>query len=429
MQSDGNQKFSFQGFVVWGICAVFFLYEFLLRTIIGTFQIPIMQDLGLNSFKFSILSTSMYLLIYGAMQIPVGLITDRYGLKKSLFCGSAICALSAIGFAYTQQFSTALVYRIFTGLGSSFGFVCLLISVYEWMPRRHVALLIGLSQLVGTLGPMIAAGPTTAIAHGTSISWRDVFLFLGIFGIGLTVLIVFFVKECPQKQGAFVVLRRPERIKLHLKQLVFRFSPWTIAFYSALVYFSIEFLSENDGKIFLQLKGFGPIFSSFMLTIAWIGFAAGCPLAGFISDRIERRKGVMLALACVGLIAISVIVTSRNRTALIWAFFLLGIGASGQSVGFALIAEHFKEGYLAVGLALNNSMITVISAINAPLIGLVLDSIKTTTHPTLVNYETVLSSLIVLGVGGVLLALFFIKENFGKSTVDLTKLTPKRRAL
>ena len=38
------------------------------------------------------------------MQIPVGLIIDRYGLKKSLFAGAAICSLSAIGFAYTHHF-------------------------------------------------------------------------------------------------------------------------------------------------------------------------------------------------------------------------------------------------------------------------------------------------------------------------------------
>ncbi|MCB1107325.1 MAG: hypothetical protein KDK76_04435 [Chlamydiia bacterium] len=50
-----DRSFTISGFVVWGICALYFLYEFLLRTIIGTFQHPIMYDLKLTSFKFSIL--------------------------------------------------------------------------------------------------------------------------------------------------------------------------------------------------------------------------------------------------------------------------------------------------------------------------------------------------------------------------------------
>ena len=110
MSIDGNQSYSVRGFVVWGVCAFFFLYEFLLRTVIGTFQHPIMYDLKLSSFKFSLLSTSTYLLIYGAMQIPVGFIVDRYGFKKSLFTGSIICSLSAIGFAYANHFYSALFF-------------------------------------------------------------------------------------------------------------------------------------------------------------------------------------------------------------------------------------------------------------------------------------------------------------------------------
>ncbi|WP_367608019.1 hypothetical protein [Legionella sp. W05-934-2] len=41
----------------------------------------------------------------------------------------------------------------------SFGFICLLISVYDWLPRKNAALFIGLSQFIGTMGPMLAAGP------------------------------------------------------------------------------------------------------------------------------------------------------------------------------------------------------------------------------------------------------------------------------
>lgn len=420
---DSDRSYSATGFAVWGVCALFFLYEFLLRTVLGTFQHPIMHDLHLTTFQFSLLSTSMYLLIYGAMQIPVGLIVDNYGLKRSLFVGSAICTLSAFGFAYANDFYFALFFRVLTGLGSSFGFICLLIAVYEWMPRRHIALLIGLSQFVGTLGPMIAAGPINALAEGSTTSWREVFITLAWVGLVLTAVILFTVKNSEKIQGAYSILRRPERVKANMKQLFSRYQPWAIAIFSAGVYFAIEFLSENEGKGFISLKGYSSSFSSYMLTLAWLGYAIGCPLLGFLSDYFQRRKIIMFSSAVIGTLVMSIIVFSDSRYPLIAAFFFLGISASGQSVAFAAIGEQFKSGYLAIGLGLNNAMMTTVSAIAAPVIGLAIDSIKTTEHPTLGDYQMAFYSLIAFAVVSVIISIFFIKETYCKSAVDFTYLT------
>lgn len=427
MSINRDPSYTVTGFVVWGICAFFFLYEFLLRTVIGTFQHPIMYDLKLSSFKFSLISTSTYLLIYGLMQIPAGLIVDRFGLKKSLFIGSAVSSLSAIGFGYTHHFYSALFFRVFTGLGSSVGFICLLVAVYDWMPKRNIAFLIGLSQFIGTLGPMIAAGPINAIAQGSTLTWRNIFFILGLIGIFLTFMILLFVKNSSKKQGVYLILRRKERVRANIKQLFSRFQPWGIALFSASVYFAIEFLSENDGKIFVQLKGYSSNFSSYMLTLAWLGYAIGCPLLGFLSDSFQRRKKIMLSASIIAVVVIVTIVFSKEKHALIAAFFLLGIAASGQSVGFAAIAEQFKAGYLALGLGLNNAMITVIASINAPIVGFLIDSIKVTTHTTLRDYEIAFYSLIISSCSGLILVIFLLKETFCKSAVDFTYLNTQSR--
>jgi MFS family permease len=429
MSVDRGQSYSVTGFVVWGICALFFLYEFLLRTIIGTFQPPIMSDLNLTSFKFSLLSTSTYLLIYGAMQIPVGLIIDRYGLKKSLFLGAAICSISTFGFAYANDFYSALFFRMLTGLGSSFGFICLLVAVYEWMPKKNIALLIGLSQFIGTLGPMFAAGPVNAIAASSGISWRTIFVIFGVIGVFLTLMIVLFVKNCPRKQDFYLILRRPDRVKTNILQLFSRSQPWIIAFFSASIYFSIEFLSENEGKIFLTLKGFSSNFSSYMLTVSWLGYAFGCPLLGFLSDYFQRRKSIMVIAAMFAIISMIGIVFSSDRYVLISSFFLLGVAASGQSVGFATISEQFKSGYLSIGLGLNNAMITLVSATNAPIIGLFIDSIKKTKHATLGDYQVAFYSLIAIACLALVLVFFFIKETFCKSDVDYTYLNSDKKGV
>lgn len=418
----GENKLQAKGFLVWGVCALFFLYEFLLRTVMGTYQHPLMHDLGLTSFQFSILSTTIFLLIYGCMQIPVGLVVDNIGLKKSLLIGSVCCTVSSAGFAYADSYAVAILYRMLMGFGASFGFICMLISVHDWMPRKYSAIFIGLSQFIGTLGPMLAAGPLESLSETTNISWRVIFIFLGLLGSLITVLIFLFVENNNQKAGDFLILYKSEKLSISLLRLFKRIQPWYIAILSTCLYFTIEYLSENEGRSFLALKGVTPNHAGYMITTAWIGYGIGCPLFGFISDILERRKTILNFCSILALLSITTVLYSPNILHMQIAFFTLGLSASGQSICFATVAEQFKKQFIAVGFGLNNAMIMIISAINAPVIGFLLDYTQNGSAVSLENYLHVFSILIFIAALAVIMSVFFIKETYCKSSVDYTIL-------
>ena len=415
-----NNQVNTKGLLVWTICALFFLYEFFIRTVIGTFQHPLMIDLNLNSFQFSIISTTVFFIVYGLMQIPVGLIVDHIGLKKSLLIGSTCCMISSFGFASSHSFELAFINRMFMGFGASFGFVGLLISVHDWMPHKYSAIFIGLSQFIGTLGPMVAAGPLDSISESSDVTWRAMFLALAAIGFVLSILILLFVENNSQKAGKYTILYKPEKVLTSIKRLFSRSQPWYIAIVSVCLYFTIEYLSENEGRAFLMLKGISLNSASYMITIAWIGYAIGCPMLGFISDTLSRRKIMMQICAVLGLVSIILILYAHSTLIIQIAFFCLGISASGQSIGFATIAEQFKKQFVAVGFGLNNAVITIMAAVNAPLMGYVLDRIKTGETPSLQNYLSVFNILILMAVIGVVTVFFFIKETFCKSAVEFT---------
>lgn len=410
------------GCLVWGICVIFFLYEFLLRTVMGTFQHPIMNDLQLTSFKFSLLSTTTYHIMYAFMQIPAGLIINRWGLKKSLFSGAIVCSLASIGFGYANNYPTAVTARVFMGMGSSIGFLALLVAIYDWMPNRYSALLIGISQLIGTMGPMLAAGPLNALSENTAIAWRTIFIILGITGFIISLAIFIFVRNNHDKAGNYIILNRPEKIIVGVRKLFSRLQPWSIALFSAFAYFSLEYLSENEGQFFVTLKGHSSTFASYAITLSWLGYALGCPLLGFLSDTFQRRRKVMTLGTFIGAIAITLIVFAQNKYCLMLAFFCLGIGGSAQSIGFAIIAEQFKKKYLAIGLSLNNTIIMLLIALNAPFMSLIIEGVKTSETPLLGDYHLAFSFLIGITCLAAILSLFAIKETFCKSVVDFTYL-------
>ena len=419
-----NQKMSFIGTIIWLVCALFFMYEFLLRTILGTFEHPIIQDLNLNLVTFAILSSTAYQLVYGIMQIPVGIITHRLGLKKTLFVAVFFCVLAVTGFGMSFGFDSAFVFRVLMGLGSSFGFICLLVAVYDWMPRKHIALFIGLSQFIGTMGPMLAAGPLNSLSSHAELPWRYIFYALGAIGVVIAIIVLLVVRNNTDYTGSFRILKRQERLQVNLWQLVRQRQVWYIACYSACVYFAIEYFSENSGKAFLMLHGFSSDVSSYMLTLSWLGYAIGCPLLGFISDRTSKRKRMMMFAAiicifsvlCITYFPVNIIVISI-------AFFGLGIGASGQSIGFAIMAEQCNNNYLAAGLGLNNAMIMLVTSLMAPLIGGVLAHLSKGQALSITNYQHGFLLILAVIAIGVLISIFLIKETFCKSTKETTKLT------
>lgn len=417
-----DQGFKLKGFIVWGIAALFFFYEFLLRIVVGTYQHLIMHDLQLDLFKFSFLSTTIFLLIYGLMQIPVGLIVDSIGLKKSLSFGALCCFVASFGFAYSQTFFVAILFRMLMGLGASFGFIGLLISVNEWMPHKYRGVFIGLSQFVGTMGPVVATGPLETFSHSSGVAWQSVFMVLGAVGSVLFVLTILFVENNSESTGQYTIIHKKESPLLSFKRLFYRVEPWYIAALSTCLYFAVEYLSENEGRAFLILKGIEKESASYMLTVSWIGYAIASPVLGLLSDILERRKVFLVACSIIACFAACTIVYSKDFWLLYVAFFALGASAASQTVAFALMAEQFEKKFVGVGFGLNNALMTIVAALNAPLIGVILNYMSGGQSITLSVYTQVFVVLVLLAVCAVILSVFFIKESFCKSMVDFTFL-------
>ncbi len=200
---------------------------------------------------------------------------------------------------------------------------------------------------------------------------------------------------------------------------------WFIAIYSAAVYFTIEYLSENSGKAFLIRKGYRSQSASNFITLSWLGYALGCPLLGYISDVTGRRKSMLIFAAISGVFAgVLIIYFAKHQYLLTLGFILLGIGASGQSVGFAMIAEQCGTSYLAAGLGFNNALIVISSSINAPLIAWILNHLSPNHNNVGVeHYQQAFIVFLALMILAVLISVFCIKETFCKSNKETTKLS------
>jgi MFS family permease len=211
-----DQKIKAIGIFIWLIAAIFFLYEFFLRTFVGSIAHQLIHDLHLNIEQFTLIGSAYYL-AYGLMQIPVGILADKFGVKKVMIFSTLTCALSTFLFAHSHSFVEAVLGRFFMGFGSSFAFICLLVIVSNWFPKRFFGFFAGISQFIGTMGPALAGGPLVSWLVDTHTNWRLALSSIGAFGIVLAVLTLLFVKSKPRGgKDTFLFLSKNESILIRL---------------------------------------------------------------------------------------------------------------------------------------------------------------------------------------------------------------------
>ena len=118
--------------------------------------------------------TMLQLLVYAAMQIPVGLMVDRFGSRSVLLGGTLLLTVAQSGFALAETYPLALLARVFVGMGDAMTFICVLRLVSTWFPTRRIPLVTQLTGTLGQLGAVAAAVPMTwALGH---LGWTRAYL-------------------------------------------------------------------------------------------------------------------------------------------------------------------------------------------------------------------------------------------------------------
>lgn len=422
-------KISPLGLFIWSLGALFFMYEFFLRTFVGSVAHQIIPDLHLNAESFATLGTAYYI-TYAFMQIPVGILTDKLGVKIVLAVATLLCGMATLLFTHSTGLVTALISRVLMGLGSSFAFVCLLVILINWFPRKYFGSLSGISQFVGTMGPILGGGPLISFITSQHESWRTALSMIAYVGVALSVLVILFVKNKPVNgPQQLVFLQRDRPIMTNLKILAKNKQAWFIAVYSATIYISIALLGAIWGTDYLQTRGLSQQHAATMISLSWLGYAVGCPLLGIISDTLHRRKPILILCAVLGFsVTCSLLFLPLSHSVLAYGilFFMLGIAAAGQNIGFATMAEHVDKKTKATALGLNNAAIMFTAAIIPALVSY---SIYLTSHGsshlTTHDFQAGFSIMPILCFIAFLIALVLIKETFCKPQKDKILLDTK----
>ena len=179
--------------LVGALAAVYFISQFL-RNSVGVIAPDLERELGLGSESLGLLS-SVFFFSFALVQIPIGILIDRYGPKAVMLGSLVLAALGSVVFSYSGSMGGLIAARILMGLGCSSFFMCPLTIFARWFAKDRFSTLVGIQLGLGSLGTLFATAPM-AFSVGL-IGWRGTFLVFAVVIVAIGFLAAAVVRNDP----------------------------------------------------------------------------------------------------------------------------------------------------------------------------------------------------------------------------------------
>jgi len=358
----------------WGIAAFFFFVEYFVRVSPSVMADDLMRELNVTALALGSFSAFFYYAYLG-MQVPVGVLVDRFGPRLLLTLATLLCAISSYWFAHTESVASASAARFILGFGSSFAFVGALKLGTSWLPAKYWGIIVGITQGLGMLGACVGEAPMAkAVAHW---GWRHTLEIIAVLFVCMSIFIAVVVRDkssklhhvrnnAPDAEGIFkslaIVLKNPQT--------------WLNALFAGLLFAPTALFGELWGVTFLTSSSEMSLHeAATAVGLIFIGWTLGGPAVGWFSDKTKRRKPTMYISALSGFLILPLIVYFPHAEAIfVYAMmFLFGFFNAGLVASYAVCTEINPKNVAGVAIGFTNMASVIIGALLQPVVGGLLD--------------------------------------------------------
>jgi sugar phosphate permease len=346
---------------VFGILALAYFFVYFHRVSTAVVSSDLQTTFGVGAASIALLS-SAYFYAYTVMQLPSGILTDSLGPRKTVSIFMLVAAVGAILTGIASTFELVIVGRLLIGMGLAMVYIPLMKILAAWYRKNEFASLSGILLAVGNIGALSAAGPLALISY--ILGWQQVFLILGMITLVLVVAAWMIIRDHPSGMSLPSIqeieagetgkpapdAKTMDKISI-FKALKMTFGAgmkfWPLAIWFFFTYGSIMvYQGLWAGPFFHDILGWDKATYGLVLSFIAMGMIFGCPIAGYISDKIlKSRKKVLIIGTVVYTVIWAVIWMTAGQITSTEAYmainFAFGFFGGFFVVSFAQIKELF----------------------------------------------------------------------------------------
>jgi len=403
---------SARSWVVFGGAVFAYVVGVTQRTSFGVLGVDATDRFDVTAATISTIAV-VQIVVYAALQIPVGVLADRIGPRTLIVGGALIMALGQVVLAFAPAFGWAVVARILVGIGDAMTFVSVIRLLPNWFGGRVLPQLAQWVGMLGQLGQIIATVPFALLLHATS--WQPALLIASSLSLlGAAVALALIRRGEPPAATSPVpvggpfrqlgsTVRRPGTQLGFWVHLVGGTAPTVMA-----LMWGYPFLTAGLGLAVPEAAG---IFSLLV-----VGTVVAGPIIGYLMARFPLRRSnlvLVVATAIVGLWVAVIVWPGAPPIGLVAAlYFAIGMGGPGSLVGFDVARTFNPSHALGSAAGIVNSGGFLGGFISVFFIGVLIDAARAAGGPGADLYSLdafrlgflVPVGVIVIGVVGLLIA-------------------------
>lgn len=366
---DQSKQLNTVFIIAWFMCTVFYFVQYALRSAPSIMQQEIIATLNISSIEMAGI-IGLYFYSYAFFALVSGVLLDRIGPRFTASLGILLVVLGCVLFCSGTVFS-AKSGRFLQGAGSGLAFTSAVFLATRGFPKKWLATAVGMTQCFGMLGGFMGQAVVSPIIKNQVLTWQMFWM------VSAGVLVVIFI-------GSVLITPRTREGKINWGGLT---EPYLVVLknpqsYICAIISAMMFMPTNVGNIawgsqFL-IDGLNANPSDVALRLAMVplGWVIGCPILGYISDSIGRRKPVVLGSIIMMLITGGVIVYMPNSMPNYVMGLLLGIFSGAAMIPYTMIKEVNPDEVKGTATGVINFIVFVTSAIVTNLFSMLIGHLK-----------------------------------------------------
>lgn len=318
-------------YVVWGVGLSVYFLSVLHRSSMAVAGIVAQDRFGITASQLAFF-VMLQLLVYSLAQIPVGLLLDRFGSRRLLTAGLLLLTIAQMGFALSETFAQALLFRALVGAGDSLIFVSVLRLVTMWFDPRGIPIFSQITGTMGQMGGVVAAIPMTwAFAN---YGWTTTYIAIASVNVIFLIGLLIGVHDAPgtkRYSGPNLSLTRArENIRDAWAHPGTRLGFWT----HVSTHFSATSLGLLWGFPYLvRGENLSEQMASSLLTLLILAVIVSGPFLGFASARFAYHRSTVILSVVATVVIVWTLVLSWPGDAPIWllAILMVVVGVAGPT--------------------------------------------------------------------------------------------------
>lgn len=363
--------------VIWSVGALFYCYGSAQRVAPSVITSELMRDFDVGAGVVGNMSAA-YLYPYAALQVPLGVLLDRWGSRRTLTAMALLCAAGSLVFALADNVSAAYLGRAMVGLGAGVGLIGTLKIATVWLPPRRFALASGAALTASTIGATLGQAPYSKLA--AALGWRPSMVVGAAAALVLAIVLASVRMQPPPGMGPSdrmpTAASRASGTVHDVLRVIGSRRTWLVAVYGASMALPFFAFAMLWGVPFLSSKyDVPPAVAALGTTAMLLGWGVGSPLFGWWVDRIRRVGPPMIVGALVSPAAVATAVYAPSLAfPLVCAVLLLAGLAGGAMMLTFSVARSYHANELSGSIyGVVNMIVVGVGALSQPLIGALLD--------------------------------------------------------